>query len=110
MKIKKFSNKILESASFEEKEKCKKLFSDLFHNEFGVYSIVITDLNNMYCKINVPITNDTYKYFLKFFEFLNEIGLQFSLNNNDISIYLNNGINNFIRELEILKNTEKYNL
>ena len=112
----KYSEKILETASSEEKEKCKTLFIDLFHKKSGVDSVVIFDSDwakptkvLMYCKIITPIDNDTYKNFIELFEFLEKINLNFSLKDNDLKITITN-IDEFIIELEILANTKKYNV
>lgn len=94
---------------------CRDLFKKLWSDKLELGVISITGNNNDYdlrVSIYKEINSTTYKIFTELFEFLDSLNIKFSFNNENskITIDINNNMDKFISEMEIIANVNKYNI
>ena len=92
----------------------RELFIDIWDNKLLLIKPIIalnTDLSGIIlrCHINAETNNKTYKYFKKLFDMLEKLNYSFSYDRGNFSVFIED-VEKFIKEMELIKNTEKYNL
>ncbi len=113
--MKKFQE-ILEGEKFIEiRDKCKQLFYDAWQDKFHITKMELYNLNfeatynKLYFKTLTSFNETFYKNFRELFDLLEKLNMKFTYNENEINIFIDD-IDEFMKELEIIISTKKYNL
>ena len=112
---------ILESDKFDSlREKFRDLFLNLWKEKLEINDVISVgyfDNPNEWilsCYI-APITNNSYKYYKQIFDILEKLDLEFGLTSSPsakllLKVSLKTKYNEFIDEMELLYNSNKFNI
>lgn len=120
MKIERFTENVYDEIRDKYSKlanSAKLLFEEIFDDKMSMgkislnaYADTSDDIfYNLYCTIRALIKNETYNDFKMFLDVFVENNIEFTLEKNEFRANIID-IESFIRSLEIIKNTKKFNI